>query len=262
MGGFNYVSRELAPNTEDPFSFYLMNSKKLDIVGDDETKASIKSQALHFMHDLAQFKKRSTDRGERHWFIFIIATTKSEVSQVHLWRLASDPKEVLLHRINGLKRDYGSTVMKEDEERLQQMFQDIHDALAKRTVVIRGEEQGIVTQLDNCDLWKGINDSNIMRRMGGGTDSNSLTVRISYEILAYHSNHLLIMKDIADAIKKQVEPNRDLPKEAVRCFQEDGDGFADRYGEERVFLRTPQALNEMIREGNNKALKIFGNSEL
>ena len=262
MGGFNYVSRELAPNTEDPFSFYLMNSKKLDIVGDDETKACIKSQALHFMHDLAQFKKRSTDRGERHWFIFIIATTKSEVSQVHLWRLASDPKEVLPHRINGLKRDYGSTVMKEDDERLQHMVQDIHGALAKRTVVIRGEEQGIVTQLDNCDLWKGVNDSNIMRRMGGGTDSNSLTIRMGYEILAYHSSHLLIMKEIADAIKKQVEPNRDLPKEAVRCFQEDGDGFADRYGEERVFLRSPQALNEMISEGNDKALKIFGNSEL
>ena len=100
-----------------------------------------------------------------------------------------------------------------------------------------------------------------MRRMGGGTDSNSLTIRIAYEILAYHSSHLLIMKDIADAIKKQVEPNRDIPKEAVRCFQEDGDGFADRYGEEKVFLRSPKALKEMITENNDKALKIFGNCD-
>lgn len=262
MGGFNYISRELAPNTEDPFSFYLMNSNKLDLMGDDETRACVKSQALHFMHDLTQFKKRSTDRGERHWFIFIMATTKSEESQVHLWRLASDPRGVLPHRIAGPKRDYGSTVMKEDDERLQQMFQYIHDTLAKRTVIIRGEEQGIITQLDNCDLWKGVNDSNIMRRMGGGTDSNSLTIRIAYEILAYHSSHLLIMKDIADAIKKQVEPNRDIPKEAVRCFQEDGDGFADRYGEEKVFLRSPQALKEMIRESNDKAIMVFSNREI
>ena len=262
MGGFNYVSRELAFNMEDSLSFYLMNSSKLDLMGDDEAKAYTLSQALHFMHDLAQLKKRSSDRGQRHWFIFIIATTKSEESQVHLWRLANDPKEVMPHRIAGPKREYGSTVVTEDEEKLQQMFQEIHDALAERNVTIHEEERSIVTQLDNCNLWNGVNDSNIMRRTGGGVDSNSLTIRIAYEILVYHSSHLLLMKDIADAIKKQVEPNRDIPKESVQCFKEEGDGFADNYGEEKVFQRSPQVLRKMIQEGNEMALKMFGDCTL
>ena len=70
------------------------------------------------------------------------------------------------------------------------------------------------------------------------------------------------MKDIADAIKKQVEPNRDIPKESVQCFKEEGDGFADNYGEEKVFLRSPQALRKMIREANEKALKMFSDCTL
>ena len=262
MGGFNYVSRELAFNMDDSLSFYLMNSSKLDLMGDDEAKAYTSSQALHFIHDLAQFKKRSSDRGQRHWFIFIIATTKSDESQVHLWRLANDPKGVMSHRIAGPKREYGSTVLMEDEEKLQQMFQEIHDALAERNVTIHDEERPIVTQLDNCNLWNGVNDSNIMRRTGGGVDSNSLTIRIAYEILVYHSSHLLIIKDIADAIKKQVEPNRDIPKESVLCFKEEGDGFADNYGEEKIFQRSPHALRRMIQEGNEMALKMFGDSKL
>ena len=262
MGGFNYVSRELAFNMDDSLSFYLMNSSKLDLMGDEETKAHTSSQALHFMHDLDQLKKRSSDKGQRHWFIFIIATTKSDESQVHLWRLANDTKGVLSYRIAGPKREYGSTVVMEDEEKLQQMFQEIHDALAERNVTIHDEERPIVTQLDNCNLWNGVNDSNIMRRTGGGVDSNSLTIRIAYEILVYHSSHLLIIKDIADAIKKQVEPNRDIPKESIQCFKEEGDGFADNYGEEKIFLRSPKALSEMIREGNEMALRMFGDSNL
>ena len=262
MGGFNYVSRELTSSMEDPFSFYLMNSSKLALMGDDEAKTYTKSQALHFLHDLGQLKKRSSERGQRHWFIFIVATTKSDESQVHLWRLANDSKGTMNYRIAGPKREYGSTVMAEDEEKLQQMFQDMRDALAERKVTIHEEEQPIITQLDNCILWNGVNDSNIMRRIGGGTDSNSLTIRIAYEILAYHSGHLLIMKDIADAIKKQVEPNRDIPKESIQCFKEDGDGFADKYGEEKVFLRSPQALRELIQDGNEKVLKMFGNDNL
>ena len=262
MGGFNYVSRELASNTEDPFSFYLMNGNKLDLMGDDDVKTCVTSQALHFISDLNLFRKRCTDRGERHWFIFIIATTKSEESQVHLWRSASDPKGELPYRIEGPKCDYGSTVMKEDEEALQHIFQETHDALAKRTVAIRGEEQNIVTQLDNYELWKGVNDSNIMRRIGGGVNANALTIRIGYEILAYHSSHLMIMKDMADAIKKQIEPYREIPQEAIQCFQVAGDGFADNYGEEKVFLRSPQALKNMIQEDTEKAHKMFANMDL
>jgi hypothetical protein len=214
------------------------------------------------MHDLAQLKKRSTDKGERHWFIFLLATTKSEQCQVHLWRLASDPKEEMDYRIAGPKREYGSTILEVDKEKLQNIFEEVQSSLAGRKVFIREEEQSIVTQLDNCEQWNGVNDSNIMRRMGGGIDANSLTIRIAYEILVYNNAHLLILKDIANAIKRQVEPGRNIPEEAIQCFKNDGDGFADNYGEEKVFLRSPQALRKMIQEETEKALMSFANMDI
>ena len=101
-----------------------------------------------------------------------------------------------------------------------------------------------------------------MRRIGGGVDANSLTIRIAYEILVYNNAHLLILKDIADAIKRQIELSRRIPEEAVLCFQKEGDGFADNYGEEKVFLRSPQALKGLIQEEGEKAHKMFRNLDL
>lgn len=262
MGGFNYVSRELTPNSEDPFGFYTMNKEDLELMYDYDKKEDVESQALHFMDDLKQLKKQSENRGERHWFFFILATLKSERCQTHFWRLASDPKEEISYRIDGPKRKYGSTVLLEDEEKLQNMFHDIQEALNNRKVTVQDVEQGIVTGIDDFDIWKGVNDHNIMRRIGGGIDCNSLTIRMGYEILYYSTSHLLVMKDIADAIKKQVEPNREIPEEAKRCYLEDGDGFADKYGEENVFLRSPEKLKEMIRKANEDARARFEHLDL
>ena len=262
MGGFNYVSREITPNPEDPFGFYSMDKEDLELMYDYDKKEDVESQALHFMDDLKQLKKRSEERGEKHWFIFVVATLKTQKCQVHFWRLASDPKEQISYRIDGPVRKYGSTVLLEDEEKLQNMFHDIQDSLSNRKVIIQEEEQPIVTEIDNFDNWKGVNDSNIMRRMGGGIDCNALTLRMGYEIVYYSTSHLLIMKDVADAIKKQIEPDREISEEAKRCYLEDGDGFADKYGEEKVFLRSPEELKKMIRKANEEARAKFEHLDL
>lgn len=265
MGGFNYVSRELTPNPEDPFGFYIMDKKDLDLMGDYDKKEDVESQALHFMYDLSMFKKRSEERGEKHWFIFILCTTKTKECQVHFWRLATDKDKEMANRIKveaDNNREYGSTILLQDEEKLQMIFQEVQSALSKRKITVREEEQSIVTQMDNCNLLKGVLPSNIMCRMGGGIDSNALTIRFGYEIILTSNSHLLVMKDIADAIKKHIEPNREISEEAKRCFLEEGDGFADKYGEEKVFLRSPQALKDMIRKGNEYAREKFEHLDL
>ena len=262
MGGFNYVSRELTPNPEDPFGFYTMDKEDLDLMGDYDKKEDVESQALHFMYDLTQFKKRSEERGEKHWFIFLLSTTKTKDCQVHFWRLATDKKKEMANRIIGKTREYGSTILLEDEDKLQQVFQDVQRALSERKVTVREEELGIVTEIDNCDLWKGVNNSNIMCRMGGGIDCNALTIRFGYEVILACNSHLLVMKDIANILKQYIEPNREIPEEAKRCYIEDGDGFADKYGEEKVFLRSPQALKEMIRKANEDARARFEHLDL
>ena len=68
MGGFNYVSKELTPNPDDPFGFYTMKKSNLALIGDYDTKENVESQALHFMDDLKSLQLNSEKNGRRHWY--------------------------------------------------------------------------------------------------------------------------------------------------------------------------------------------------
>lgn len=262
MGGFNYVSKELEPYPDEPFSFYLMAKSDLKLIGDYSVKEDVESQALHFIYDLKQLKKKSEELGQKHWFIFVLGTTKSIDCQVHLWRLATDKQKVMENRISLEERQYGSTVLTEDEEKLQQIFVEMQEKLAEKTVTIKGVEQSIVTNLDNCDLLKGVSASNIMCRVGGGVDCNALTIRLGYEIAVFSTSHLLILKDMADALKSYIEPDRQIPEDAKQCFLKTGDGYADGYGETNVFETDPLKLKSLLEKWRKEALEKYEHLDL
>ena len=261
MGGFNYVSKELTPNPDDPLGFYSMQKSKLALIGDYDAKEDVESQALHFMDDLKCLKQNSEKNGRRHWFIFIMGTTKSVDCQVHFWRLATDKKR-LLNRLSVNGIEYGSTVMSEEEDTLQAIYSMAKISLEAHEVVVKDKNQHVCVCMDNNDILKSVGPSNIMCRMGGGVDSNSLTIRIGYEILAYHSSHLLIAKDLADAIKAHIEPERNIPEEARRCFMEEGDGYADEFCKMEIFDQSPNRLRKMIENGQKYARKKFERFDL
>jgi voltage-gated potassium channel len=261
MGGFNYVSKELSPNPDDPFGFYSMQKSNLSLIGDYDTKEDVESQALHFMDDLKTLKNHSEAKGKRHWFVFIMGTTKSTECQAHFWRLATNTKKTLpISLIQG--KEYGTTTLAEDEEVLQRIFSLSKEALEAREVVVDGKKQSISVCLDNCDILKSVGPSNIMCRMGGGIDCNALTLRLGYEILIYHSSHLLIAKDIADAIKSQVEPEHALSEEAKKSILSVGDGYADEFGKTEVFEQDPTKLKKMIAEKSKEARDKFEKLDL
>lgn len=262
MGGFNYVSKEIEPYPDEPFSFYIMSKKDLKLIGDYSLKEDVESQALHYINDLKRLKKNSEERGQKHWFIFVLGTVKSIDCQVHLWRLATDKNNVMGNRISVNERQYGSTVLQEDEEKLQQIFSEIQEKLNGRSVTIKGVEQNIVTNLDNNNLLKGVLPSNIMCRVGGGIDCNALTIRLGYEITVFSTSHLLILKDMADAIKSHIEPDRDIPEEAKKCFLENGDGYADGYGETDVFETDPIKLKTSLEKWRKEALEKYEHLDL
>lgn len=262
MGGFNYVSRELTPAPDDPSGFYTMQKSRLDLIGEHDLKKDVESQALHFMNDLKKLKRHSEENGRRHWFIFIMGTTKSEECQVHLWRLATDMSHKMPNRCYAGNTEYGSTVLKESEESLQGIYTAINESLGTRNVIIKEKKQPIITCLDNNNILKSVGPSNIMCRMGGGIDCNTLTLRICYEILVYHSSHLLIAKDIADAIKNRIEPEREIPAEAMKCFMEEGDGFADSFCSSEIFEKDPKKLKKMIAIKNKEARLKFDKYDL
>ena len=261
MGGFNYVSKELTPNPDDPFGFYSMQKDKLKLIGEYDVKEDVESQALHFMDDLKTLKERSEKAGRNHWFIFLMGTSKSAQCQVHLWRLATDNANKLADQVkNGIR--YGSTVKPEDEERLQQIYSVIQSSLCVHNVVINGESKPITVDLDNNSVLKSVRPSNIMCRMGGGVSCNTLTLRICYEILVYSSQHLIIAKNIADAIKGVIEPEREITQETKKCYLKEGDGFADDFCQSVVFETDPEALREMLKQKNEEAREKFEHLDL
>lgn len=246
MGGFNYVSKELAPNPDDPFGFYSMKKSNLALIGDEKMKREVELQAMHFLDDLDRLKQKSEAAGRRHWFIFVMGTTKSVDYQVHFWRLATDKSKTLAHRIVKCA-EYGSTVLEESEEVMQNIFTASKEALAKFEVTINSNKQPVEVCMDNENILKGVLPSNIMRRVGGGSSCNAFTLRVGYEILMFHNIHLLIVKEIADIIRAQVEPTHEIPAEAIKCFTKEGDGFADDYNSNEVFEHNPEKLKKMIK---------------
>ena len=262
MGGFNYVSKELTPNPDDPFGFYSMKKSSLALIGDYDTKEEVESQALHFMDDLKTLKLNSEKNGRRHWYIFILGTTKSIDCQVHFWRLATTNRNDSLPAITVKDNEYRSTVLREDEDILQRIFQASKKSIETRDVVIKDQKQPISVCLDNNDIQKSVNSSNIMCRMGGGKDCNALTIRLGYEILVYHSSHLLIVKDLAEAIKKQIEPERTIPEEAKNSFLKEGDGFADEFGKMDIFDQNPARLKKTIARESKNARERFERFDL
>ncbi len=135
-------------------------------------------------------------------------------------------------------------------------------SLEAHEVVVKDKNLHVCVCMDNNDILKSVGPSNIMCRMGGGVDCNSLTIRIGYEILAYHSSHLLIAKDLADAIKVHIEPERNIPKEARRCFMEEGEGYADEFCKMEIFDQSPNRLRKMIENGQKYARKNFERFDL
>ena len=243
MGEFNYVSRELAPDYEEQFGFYSMRKSRLEDI--TENQEEVKAQALHFMSDLQRLKESSAARGRRHWFIFLLATTKSVDYQVHLWRLSSYAKLPKLI-VNG--KEYGSTVLEADEH----LLQSIREALSGKL-----ESRDLNVCLDNVDVLKSVVSSNIMCRMGGGVSCNALTMRVAYDVLVRDGRYLLIAKDVAEVIKEQIE-HRVISQDVLKSLRKEGDGFADASGETNIFESDPAELKKNLKLMKKNVLSEFG----
>lgn len=264
MGGFNFVSQEIDPCPDEPFGFFGMNKELLYLIDDYEAKENAESMALHFMDDLKKLKKNSLDQKCRHWFVFCHGSLKTSECQVHFRRNVTDKKKVMKNRLfnEDEKCEYGSLVLVEDESAFKDIFEEVKEKLQHRKVTISGNEQNIVTEKDNYNRWESFTDYNIMCRIGGGIDCNAFNIRIADEILVYSNCHLLILKDIADSIKKYIEPDRAIPEEAKKCYLKGGDGFADDYGKTDVFETDPTKLRALIEKWKKEALQKFEHLDL
>lgn len=260
FGGFNYVSREIVADIDAPFGFYTMHKSKFDTIDTEDNKRKTEEHAMHFIDDLVSLKTRSVDNKRKHWFIFIMASKKSLQYQLHLWRLATDNSKEMFRVIGMNDVEYGSTVLKDDIQVYKNICSSISKSLEEFSILIKGNEKKIEVTVDNNDLLKGVGASNIMCRVGGGLDCNALTARIGYELLTNQETHLKIVKRLADAIKGQIEPLREIPEGATKFCLKRGDGFLDKYGND--VEKDPAKLKALIHKQEKEARRKYKDKQL
>ena len=74
--------------------------------------------------------------------------------------------------------------------------------------------------------------------------------------------HYIETKDKAETIKSVIEPEREIPADAVKCFMEEDDNFADNYGECVVFERDTEKLQKMLEQCGKEILRRYKGREL
>lgn len=259
MGGFNYVSRELLPDPDDTFSFFTMRKVNLDRINDYDIKEDMESQALHFIDDLKSLKQHSEERGHHHWFIVLMATSKGgHNGQIHLARLATDNSTATPIEVDGKTRS--SLILASDESTFMAIYNDIKGGVAQCTAYTDDGARPVGADLGNPSIFKTMTKQNIMTRVGGGTDCNAFDMHITYDILFYNTTHLMIVKAMADAIRKHVDSWHEIPEGAKKSYTEEGKSFTDEedvykesFGDHKPISQTPEGLKQMLEEGRRYA---------
>lgn len=169
LGGFNYVSKEVEVDEDNPVSFYVVENP------DDEA-----SNSKRFIDDV-----KSLSRGKDKWVIFFISASGAE----------EPAYPTHFHFIYGAKKgdegytDPNLTIC--DAQRFDAFYQQLTTQLQSEF----GYES------DRHRYHTGAGKKNIARRIGGGTDTNAFTLRTAFKVTVWDDRNIAIAKTIAENIK-------------------------------------------------------------
>lgn len=169
FGGFNFVSKEVEVNPDEPVSFYVVNNPE------DEG-----SNIAAFIRDLKRLAQ-----GNESWTIFLLSASGAEEP--------SYPTH--FHYIYGAKRgdegytDPNLTIIDTVK------FDDFYQTLSAHIET----EFGYTS--DRHRYHTGAGQKNIARRIGGGQEVNAFTLRVAFGVTIWDDRHIAIAKAIAQAMK-------------------------------------------------------------
>lgn len=169
LGGFNYVSKEVEVDEDNPVSFYVVENPE------DEA-----SNCKRFIDDV-----KSLSRGKDKWVIFFISASGAE----------EPAYPTHFHFIYGAKKgdegytDPNLTIC--DTQRFDSFYQQLTTQLQSEF----GYES------DRHRYHTGAGKKNIARRIGGGTDTNAFTLRTAFKVTVWDDRNIAIAKTIAENIK-------------------------------------------------------------
>lgn len=173
FGGFNYVSKEIEVDADNPTSFYVIDNPT------DE-----KSNVAPFIRDIKELSK-----GEKSWTIFMISASGAE----------EPAYDTFVHFIYGAKKgdegydDPNLTIM--DKDRFEAFYRDISSKM----------ENEFGYGSDRHRYHTGAGKKNIARKVGGGTETNAFTLRPAFKLTIWDDRSILMAKTIAESIKENLE---------------------------------------------------------
>lgn len=179
IGGFNYISKELELNRDEPVSFYNI----------DETDVNLSL----FLSDLKALSAK-----EGSWAVTLSSSSSSRDSQLHFLhgRKKGD---------NGYGEGQKCSVM--DVETYGAMYQEAAETMKKKFALS-------VCQHDFYSLTS----KNIGYKVGGGSETNAFTLRMAYSLTCWDDNRMDKVQVLAEIMKRHLEPGTPLsiPDEIVR----------------------------------------------
>lgn len=187
FGGFNYISKEIEPDPENPVSYYLL----------DEAHQSESQQA--FLTDL-----KALTEGEDKWALFMLSASGADEP--------SYPTTFhFIHKVNQRLGTPPTTVL--NEEQFQTLYRESSAMLE--------QEFKLTSDQDQC--YRPVAEKNIALQIGGGTDRNAFTLRVAYSVTVWDQRHIAIARKLSETIKSILEPNLSFVED--NAWKEAGIGF-------------------------------------
>lgn len=203
-GGFNYISKEIEEDPENPVSYYNIEKDKIENLTDKDDRRPMSQ----FLNDI-----KSLAKSENHWVIFILATSKICRTQIHF-----------IHKINEKVGSTPTSVI--CEEKFLEMYRAVESALEKNDYPLSTEADNyspISSDLD--EYFRPVGPKNIANHLGGGTKTNAFSIRIAWKLLARDNRNIPIARRMAEIIANHLG---DKPFEGKKEWKKEGDGYSDK----------------------------------
>lgn len=182
FGGFNYVSKEIEVNSDEPFSYYNIKNKE-----EDTNIADFLSDIKSMIHD------------DKHWIIFLLSASGAEEPAY--------PEQI--HWIHGAKKGDGGYT----DPNITVKDTDRYDVMVKEVSAQLEQEYGLKS--DQQKYHAGSSKMYIGRHVQTeGKEVNACTLRMAFSVTVWNDHRVAIARDIANTIRLRLcgqEPLDETP---------------------------------------------------
>ena len=183
IGGFNYISKEVEEDIDEPTSFYIIPDKQ---------------KSLSFENYLSDLERLST--GKNKWTIFLISSETKKDAEIHFLTTAN------------IHTNRSTTILD----------QDGFDLLYNMVTREMEDTLGIKTDLNR---YRPAGPKNVSVIIGGGVETNTFTIRIFSELMAWDTRYMAVAKTLAEAIDHTLSTSNGKQMPDTATLKESGLGY-------------------------------------